>query len=368
VDPFVNVDNLPDHYFEMKLHEASTMLGEASRDLVSLKVRPINAERHNCYTCPDDYRAMFDFIKTLPVALDGEGQVSRGRAFRYLTPDNTAFLVVEHETGPEIVLLAAAGTVLGGLILRIVNKLIEVIHKHNSTPARYYDAPMVSLEIRRADGARVVATIPRPPEGEPIRFDADSILVALGWRNAGSASVAPSNVQYNTYINGSTIGAVAVGDSAQATAHATVSASNESRLRSLRQRGRLPVVLVKCTGRNWDQPTSEVRAQLLIANNGPCSVHQLRYKKGDSDLSAPLSPQVIRPGETMSLVVVLVGAVQLSVSEQLGFRYSTEFGDEVEDIWRLTFEPARAGDNSDAGVSLKHMDKQCLGEAGFVSE
>lgn len=162
--------------------DARAILGIENDELVSVKLRPISVDGWNAYVYENEYETMWSIL--------GQG-LKRGKVGEsWRRPDNAGlyhakdgdFLVAEHETGPEwivVIGLITASLSFSKELVGFIKTMIETVSKHvelkkaagekvtGSTPSvpgeRYYGADGVSVEIRTKRGGKRIAAFELAP-------------------------------------------------------------------------------------------------------------------------------------------------------------------------------------------------------------
>lgn len=184
--------------------------------------------------------------------------------------------------------------------------------------------------------------------------------------------------QLTVNISGSTVGAIstAPGGVAIGTVHISsgrsslaADVSSATMLSQLRDQGRLPKTTLTWTGRNVDDPVGQVRIGLALRNDGQGSLHECSHSLNGVGFSPP-SAMPTPPGETFTRNLFLRLPEDAGcVSAVIHFRYTTDWGDKVEDIFEVVFDSANAGaENHGMSVRRNREGKRWLGKAEFGEE
>lgn len=154
---------LPQEYdFGPKMAEASALLGVQPDEVVSIKLRPIQTvgTLDQNYLTSSDYDTIDQEIKLSGVSVSHIGYVLDGNAFQLLLPDGRSVLYVQHETGPEIIMvlgIITAGAAAANQLIQLINTVCGIISKaHRSTGA---SSGAISIEQRLTKTQKIIKQV-----------------------------------------------------------------------------------------------------------------------------------------------------------------------------------------------------------------
>jgi hypothetical protein len=124
--------NSNENYFRQKFKECGKLLNVKPINLVSLKYREIRDHHY--------YLELLGHLKNIKgLAIKDIGNALNGRAY-FVSYDNQNIILVEHETGLEILYIAGSIAGLIGLILQISSMISNRRHNFDSFPSSFEDA------------------------------------------------------------------------------------------------------------------------------------------------------------------------------------------------------------------------------------
>jgi hypothetical protein len=170
---------VPEPSYIQTLRAASPWLGRADR-LVSIKLRPLRAEGGDArmaicvpratadprVTPIDESAEMLGFVDPEDVLAEQlPPDLLRAESTLY-DVDGNSLLLVRHETGPELIFLAAATVSLvehiksfALFVLRRIQATERAVAEERLTLTGGYDRTAVRIEVRTMDGVRISITI-----------------------------------------------------------------------------------------------------------------------------------------------------------------------------------------------------------------
>lgn len=130
--------NKNEKYFEQKFIECSKFLKAKPKEIVSLKYREIRAHHY--------YSELLDQLNTIAgLKVDNIGQVMNGNAYN-ISYCGQNIVIVEHETGLEILYIAGSIASLVGIVLQVSSMINDYRrkpapfpHDMRDTEIRYFD-------------------------------------------------------------------------------------------------------------------------------------------------------------------------------------------------------------------------------------
>lgn len=172
---------IPAHYYSDSLTQLERFFSERdSEGMISIKLRPIskwpistNSEFVNAYMYPAEYEEVSSYLVDKKLISSTEYGVTVCKV-----GGKDEFLVVEHETGAEIVVTLAVITAslsLAKEVISLIKVIIEVIDKKNEqkkrdaeSRERFYGAEAISIEQRTKNGAEIVLVVPLPTDARAL--------------------------------------------------------------------------------------------------------------------------------------------------------------------------------------------------------